>query len=107
MSLKNLQHNKSIETSLKKEMKILRLNKDENIVNSIGLGALLYICVYVYKIYIFETQQQTQLNKILAPPNQAQWHCYMDNHFPLKSYNYFEKLYLVIVKNIWNTFDDK
>jgi hypothetical protein len=31
----------------------------------------------------------------------------MDNHFPLKSYNYFEKLYLVIVKNIWNTFDDK
>jgi len=35
MSLKKLQHNKSIETSLKKEMKILRLNKDD-IVNSIG-----------------------------------------------------------------------
>jgi hypothetical protein len=45
MSLKKLQHNKSIETPSKKEMKILRLNKDENVVNSIGLGASLYICV--------------------------------------------------------------
>jgi hypothetical protein len=72
MSLKKLQHNKSIDTSLKKEMKILRLNKDENIVNSIGLGASLFMC-YVYITYIFETQQQTQLEKSLAPPNQAHW----------------------------------
>ncbi len=107
MSLKKLQHNKSIETSLKKEMKILRLNKDENIVNSISLGASLYICVYVYIICFFETQQQTQLDNILAPPNQAHWHCYMNNHFPLKSYNYFESLYLVNVKNVQNTFDEK
>jgi hypothetical protein len=98
MSLKKLQHDKSIETSLKKEMKILRLNKDENIVNSIGLGASRYMCVCV--CVCFETQQQTQLDKILTHPNQAHWHCYMNNHFPLKSYNYFENLYLVNVKNV-------
>jgi hypothetical protein len=55
MSLKKLQHNKSIETSLKKEMKILRLNKDENIINSIGLGASLFICVCIYNIYFENT----------------------------------------------------
>ncbi len=55
MSLKKLQHDKSIETSLNKEMKNFKLNKDENIINSIGLGASIYVCVCVHNIFFWNT----------------------------------------------------
>ncbi len=74
MSLKKLQHNKSIETSLKKEMKILRLNKDENIINSIGLGASLFICVCIYNIY-FENTTTNPTWEDLGTPKSSPLDC--------------------------------